>query len=146
MITADFNVIVCAILRKNNEILLGKKIEGPHPVGLGGKWHLLGGVVEKRETLEEALRREMREELGVEIEINELIGVGYSFNPNWKGKRNYAVQVYFECFPKSEKFKPSDDVAEVKWVKGTEIGKYLKEIEHTLPNDVKEYLNKLGWK
>jgi len=146
MITAEFNVIVVAVLRKNNEILLGQKIEGPHPVGLGGKWHFPGGVVEKRETLEEALRREMREELGIEIEINDLIGVGHSFNPNWKGKRNYAVQVYFECFPKSDNLKPSSDVVDVKWVKEREIGKYLKDIEHTLPNDLKIFLNNLDWK
>ena len=88
----------------------------------------------------------MREELGIEIEINDLIGVGHSFNPNWKGKRNYAVQVYFECFPKSDNLKPSSDVVDVKWVKEREIGKYLKDIEHTLPNDLKIFLNNLDWK
>jgi len=146
MIAADFILAACAIIRKNNEILLAKKIEKPHPAGLEGKWHLPGGVVKVGETLEEALKREMREEIGIEIEINELVGVGNSFNPNWKGKRNYAVLVYFECFPKSEKFRPSDDIVEVKWVKGEEIYKHLKDIERILGDDVKKYLDKLGWK
>ena len=84
MITADFVLAACAIIRKNDEVLLAKKIEKPHPAGLEGKWHFPGGVVKPGETLEEALRREMREEIGIEIEINELIGVAHTFNPNWK--------------------------------------------------------------
>jgi len=143
MITADFILSACAIIRKNNEVLLAKKIEKLHPAGLEGKWHFPGGVVENRETLEEALRREMREELGIEIEINELVGIGHNFNPNWKGKRNYAVLVYFECFPKSKKIRPSDDIVDVKWVKGKEISEHLKDMERMLGDDVKKYLAKL---
>jgi 8-oxo-dGTP pyrophosphatase MutT (NUDIX family) len=146
MITADFRVIAVAVIRRGNEILLGKKVDRPHPEGLSGKWFFPGGVVDKGETLEEALKREMREEIGAEIEVNELIGVGQTFCPNWKGKRLYAVEVYFECFTKTDKFKPSDDIVDVKWVKGKEIWEYVKDMEHLIPNNLKKYLDKLGWK
>ena len=57
---------------RGDQILLLKRAEG---TALAGQWYIPGGMVELGEHPEEAARRELREEAGVEIEGElELIG------------------------------------------------------------------------
>ena len=57
-------------------------------------WALPGGGINFLETAEEALRREMREELGVEIQVGRLIWVVENFFTN-NGKSYHEVGLYF---------------------------------------------------
>ena len=59
--------VVAAIFRKDNSIFATEKGYGEFK----GYWEFPGGKVEPGESLEEALRREIREELQVEIHIEE---------------------------------------------------------------------------
>lgn len=54
----------CAIILRENKILIAQRPEGSH---LAGYWEFPGGKCEENETLEACLRREVMEELGVEI-------------------------------------------------------------------------------
>lgn len=53
-----------AVIRRNGKVLIQKR---PDKGLLAGLWEFPGGKVEPGETLESALRREIREELGVEV-------------------------------------------------------------------------------
>jgi 8-oxo-dGTP pyrophosphatase MutT (NUDIX family) len=53
--------IVCGVIEYKRRILIGKQVEGEHPADLGGKWHFPSGRVEEGESVEAALRREVRE-------------------------------------------------------------------------------------
>lgn len=62
--------VVAAIIRRGKRLLLTRRSNGVH---LGGQWEFPGGKVEPNESLESALSREIQEELGVEIEIGQLV-------------------------------------------------------------------------
>ncbi len=62
---------VGAIVFKGPDVLLIKRGNAP----LKGRWSIPGGKIEFGETLEAALRREVREETGIEVELVGLINV-----------------------------------------------------------------------
>lgn len=61
--------VVAGILKKNNQILVGQR---PETHTLGGLWEFPGGKIEMGETPEQALARELNEELGIDAEIGDL--------------------------------------------------------------------------
>jgi len=60
--------VVCAIIERDGRFLIARRPEGKH---LARKWEFPGGKVEPGESEAEALERELREELGVGVEIVE---------------------------------------------------------------------------
>ena len=55
-------ILTLCVIHKDHKILLGMKKRG---FG-AGRWNGFGGKLKERETIEEALRRETKEEAGVE--------------------------------------------------------------------------------
>ncbi|MBN1887928.1 MAG: NUDIX domain-containing protein [Thermoflexales bacterium] len=55
---------------------------GPQAKNERGLWEFPGGAVEFGERLADALRREMREEYGIEIEVGELLDVADHILPD----------------------------------------------------------------
>lgn len=62
---------VDGIILKDDKILLVKRAISP----FFGHWVLPGGHVKYGETVEEAIKREMEEELGIKVKIKNLVGV-----------------------------------------------------------------------
>ena len=59
--------VVAAIIRKDNKIFCAQRNLAK---SMGGKWEFPGGKIEEGETNEEALVREIREELDSEIKVD----------------------------------------------------------------------------
>lgn len=61
------------ILNEQGEVLMS--LRGPKAKSERGKWELPGGTVEFGETMAEALKREVEEELGIEIVVGEFLNL-----------------------------------------------------------------------
>jgi 8-oxo-dGTP diphosphatase len=57
--------VTAAIVEKDGRVLIGKRRRGH----FAGRWEFPGGKVEEGETPEACLKRELKEELGVEVRI-----------------------------------------------------------------------------
>ena len=62
--------VTAAVVEKDGRILIAKRKKGWR---FEGKWEFPGGKIEASETPEECLRRELREELGIETRIGTFI-------------------------------------------------------------------------
>ncbi|HEX4999034.1 MAG TPA: 8-oxo-dGTP diphosphatase MutT [Terriglobia bacterium] len=81
--------VVAAIIRRDEKILITRRPQGAH---LGGLWEFPGGKTEPGELLEAALKREILEELGVEISVlEERFAVEHAYPEKTVGLH------FFEC-------------------------------------------------
>jgi 8-oxo-dGTP diphosphatase len=107
--------VVAAIIRKDDEILITQRLNGVH---LARLWEFPGGKVEAGESLEAALRREIQEELGIKIRVDdEFFTVDYDY-PS-KSVRLH----FFNCVVLEGEVRPID-VADLRWIKPHDIGNY----------------------
>ncbi len=63
--------VTAAVIEKNGRILIARRKKGE---GHGGSWEFPGGKLEPSETPENGLKRELSEELGIEVSIGDFIG------------------------------------------------------------------------
>jgi 8-oxo-dGTP diphosphatase len=62
--------VTAAVIEKNNKILIAQRKKEKH---LGLKWEFPGGKIEDGESPESCLRRELKEEFGIETKIKDFI-------------------------------------------------------------------------
>jgi 8-oxo-dGTP diphosphatase / 2-hydroxy-dATP diphosphatase len=98
-------ILTLCIIYQHSNILLGMKKRGHGK----GKWNGFGGKVEKGETIEEATKREVKEESDLEVEeVNELGIVEFCYQD---GSGNMEVHIFCAkefkgCPAESEEMKP----------------------------------------
>lgn len=64
------NSVVAAVIEEGNRFLLTRRQHGVH---LAGMWEFPGGKIDPDESHSTALRREIREELDADVEIDSLV-------------------------------------------------------------------------
>jgi mutator protein MutT len=67
---SDPLVVVAAVIEQNDAFLITRRQTGVH---LAGMWEFPGGKIDPAETHTEALKREMREELDTDVEVQDLV-------------------------------------------------------------------------
>ncbi|MBI4764298.1 MAG: NUDIX hydrolase [Deltaproteobacteria bacterium] len=108
------NVSVHAVIKDKDKVLLIKRSDT-------GFWAIPGGRVEKNETIDQAVRREIEEECGVRIEITGICGL-FS-NPIWKdGIHTIVYLAVPKCKPK---VRGTNEAKEIKYL---ELGNLPEEI------------------
>lgn len=112
---------VGAIVFRNKEVLLVKRNKEPSK----GFWSIPGGLVELGEDLREALKREVKEECGLEIKPRILLDVITAIHKDEDGKVkfHYVIVDYLAEWQGGKPF-PGSDVEEIMWIPLADLDKY----------------------
>lgn len=104
---------VAAVVRRGDQVLLVRR--GREPAK--GAWALPGGLLELGESVEEGLRRELREECGIEVQVGPLIAVFEPVERDQVGRvRFHFVVLDYLADYLSGELQAADDAADAHWV------------------------------
>lgn len=101
---------VVGIITDGDRVLLGRRTRAP----MIGIWHMPGGGVEFGETLEQALVRELREELGIEAAVVGRLPVAIC-STLYPDVDRHVVSLYFRARIASGVPRPLDATDGVDW-------------------------------
>ena len=107
--------VVAAIIKKDNHFLIVKRNRKKH---LGLKWEFPGGKVQENETFEEALIREIKEELNIKISLQDKIA-----KEKYKDEKIDIVLHYFLCTQEDGTIELNEH-EDLAWVEKKDFDKY----------------------
>lgn len=119
------------IVIQGDRVLLGVRGKEPNR----GKWVLPGGKIKPFESIEEAARREIREETGLDIELQGPATIKEIINPPGE----HRVIIYSRAQPVGGKMSASSDLEEVRFCSRDDLRQL------NLSSVVKDVLGELGW-
>ena len=107
--------VVAAVIFHEDKVFLARRAPGQR---LAGFWEFPGGKIELGESASEAVAREIKEELGIDISVGGFIGECEHQYETWSIKL-----MVFECKWTKGRLIPKvhDDIA---WVKAEELASY----------------------
>lgn len=129
---ADIELIARAVIRRKDSILLAHKLGEVNTF-------LPGGHIEEGEYAEEALRRELLEELGVESRILGFIGVLEHKFTDEHGRRYEEINLIFEAEIEDDKVSSAEGHLEFKWIKPADFAENVL-LPSSLPMLLKKWL------
>ena len=116
---ANSEPTACAVcVDEEGRVLLARRAHAP----FAGYWDLPGGFLEEGEHPLEALRRELREETGLEVEPDRFLGVWMDVYAD--GAREGAsatLNLYWTAHVVSGVAEAADDVSELRWFAPDEL-------------------------
>ncbi|MCL4374936.1 NUDIX domain-containing protein [Patescibacteria group bacterium] len=131
-------IVASVIIEKDGKILLGRKKPGTFPYP--NCWIIIGGGVRlEKETVEEGLRREVREEANIEIADLKKLEFAEDNEPNKHGEMTHYLFLTYLARYQSGTPTPGDDVNELRWFSKQE----LKTIKISRPSIIR--FKQLGW-
>ena len=90
-----------------------------------GEWSLPGGLIELGESLQQAVRREIKEETNLDVDVGPVLETFDRVHRDAAGKTRYHfVIVDFVCWPTGGEAMPGSDADGVAWVTASEIDEY----------------------
>ena len=120
--------VVAAIIKKDNKILATQRGHGEFE----GLWEFPGGKIEEGETKEEALVREIKEELNADILVEK-----FALDLEWQYPNFYLYMSCFECVLESDiellehmgaRWLSLDELDSVEWIQADiKAVNYIKE-------------------
>jgi mutator protein MutT len=112
------HVAVGAVIIRDRKVLLARRAKDPFK----GEWSLPGGAVELGETLTAAVRREVREETGLDVRVGKIAGIFDRICPDEQGGVEYHyILVDYACRPISGSGQAASDAEEVAWFSAQEV-------------------------
>ena len=106
--------VVAAVVERGGRYLITRRLEGTH---LAGLWEFPGGKMLPAEKPEDALARELKEELGVGATVGELIET-----VDWSYPEKSVRLLFFRCDLDGEP-RPLEG-QEMRWVAPSELSAY----------------------
>ncbi|WP_395361941.1 NUDIX hydrolase [Streptomyces sp. YH02] len=103
-----------AVVREDGRLLAIRRADN-------GTWELPGGVLELTEAPEEGVAREVWEETGIRVEVEELTGV-------YKNTTRGIVALVFRCKPSGGEERTSTESTAVEWLTPEEITARMTEV------------------
>lgn len=100
-----------ALIVQDGRVLLVKR--GVEP--FKGYWDIPGGFLEAGEHPLDGMLREVREELGLEVRVKQLLGVYVDRYAIENGNEIFTLNHYYIVEPVSSELRAADDVSEFRW-------------------------------
>lgn len=116
-------IVTGVLIEKNGLYLFGRKRKdvGPYP----NTWVMIGGGLRlEDESIEEGVRRETREETGLEIHNLKRLSFDEDIEPDKNGIGTHYLFLVYTANHLRNKERPGDDIVELKWIKKTDLNKY----------------------
>lgn len=114
-----FLIVVRAVVCNKDKVLLVKRAK-TESIG-SDTWELPGGKVDFGEELEDALVRELKEEIGISVNIGELLYTSTLILSN----SVHILKLTYLCFTKRYDVELSHEHSAYLWIRNKELGKYL---------------------